>query len=68
MSHITIIISKAVPPSVAGLPEQALDVSYEYRLPVPHDATPKRVGDMVSRAYRHLEGRLVSGTQEDADE
>lgn len=61
MSHITIIISKVASP--VETQESALGVSYEYCIPVPHDATPKKVGEMVARAYRHLEGELVSSEQ-----
>ena len=59
MSHITIIISK----SASTEQDLAMETSYEFRIPIPHDATPKKVGDMVSRAYRHLEGDLVKPDQ-----
>lgn len=55
MSHITIIISKVASPS-----DGVLDSSYEYCIPVPHGASPKKVGEMTSRAYRHLEGELAT--------
>ncbi len=49
MSHITIIISRAAPS------EDSLDAVYEYSMPVPHDATPQQVGEMVRKAFRRLE-------------
>lgn len=60
MSHITIIISKA------ATTEEDLraDVSYDYRIPVPHSATPAEVGNLVRNAYRHLEGHLVGSEDE----
>lgn len=57
MSHITIIISK-VAGSTGNL---EAEVSYEYRIPVPHEATPRTVGRLVERAYEYLEGHVVSG-------
>ena len=57
MSHITIIISKAVVPG-NGEPQNhaAADVpTYDYRMPVPHDASPADVAQMVREAYRRLE-------------
>lgn len=63
MSHITIIISKVA----ASAEDLAAETSYEYRIPVPHDAPPKKVGEMVRRAYQRLEGHLPSD-QENLDE
>lgn len=56
MSHITIIISKATPAAAVDSAE-ALTPSYEYRLPVPHGATPKQVGELTRQAFKQLEGR-----------
>lgn len=53
MSHVTIIISRAAAP--VGDQAHALEPSYEYRIPVPHDATPAEVGELVRKAYRRLE-------------
>lgn len=54
MSHITIIISRAAAPSSDA--EHTNEPFYEYSLPVPHDATPAQVGEMVRKAYKRLEG------------
>lgn len=63
MSHITIIISKAA----TSMEDLSSGTTYEYRIPVPHDATPAQVGQMTRQAYRHLEGHSVSeqGGQEE---
>lgn len=61
MSHITIIISKAAAPD-------SLEAGYEYRIPVPHDATSTRVGEIVRKAYRHLEGHIVTPQDEQGEE
>lgn len=53
MSHITIIISK-MPTPAEGV--ETMDVSYEYVIPIPHDATPDKVATLVRQAYRRLEG------------
>lgn len=53
MSHITIIISKSSPMIVEG--DSTPEVAFTYSIPVPHDATPTRVGEMVRQAYRHLQ-------------
>jgi len=53
MSHITIIISKAAP-AVDSVPFSP-EVSYEYCIPIPDNATPTEVGAMIRRAYRRLE-------------
>lgn len=63
MSHITIIISKTAPPAASD--EPAAETSYEYCMPVPHDASPKKVGEMVRRAYQRLEGSLTSDEKSD---
>lgn len=60
MSHITIIISKAA----TSTEDLAAETTYEYRIPVPHGATPAQVGQMARQAYRHLEGHVVSGNAE----
>lgn len=54
MSHITIIINRA--PAPTGDTTHELAASYEYKIPVPHDATPAQVGEMVRKALRRLEG------------
>jgi hypothetical protein len=54
MSHITIIISRAPAPTSDSAHEH--QPSYEYAIPVPHDATPAQVGDMVRKAFKRLEG------------
>jgi len=51
MSH-QIIIRRSAAPSESVSTEP----SYEYSIPVPHDATPAQVGELVRRAYRRLEG------------
>lgn len=53
MSHITIIISRAAPPTADEA--HALQPSYEYAIPVPHDATPAQVGEMVRKAFKRIE-------------
>lgn len=54
MSHITVIISRAAPAS--GDTTHEHEPSYEYRIPVPHDATPAQVGEMTRKAFKRLEG------------
>lgn len=54
MSHITIIISRA--PAPTGDTAHELQPSYEYRIPVPHDAAPQAVAELVRKAYKRLEG------------
>lgn len=54
MSHITIIIRRA--PAPINDQAHALAPSYDYSIPVPHDATPAQVADLVRKAYRRLEG------------
>lgn len=53
MSHISIILSRA--PAPIGDTAHELAPSYEYVIPVPHDATPAQVGELVKKAYRRLE-------------
>lgn len=53
MSHITIIISKPSPMIVEE--EATPEVAFTYSIPVPHGTTPAQVGEMVRRAYRHLQ-------------
>lgn len=55
MSHITIIISK-VSVGDTTLATEAPEVSYEYAISIPHDATPDRVAKLVRQAYQRLEG------------
>lgn len=64
MSHITIIISKAA----TSAEDLTQDTSYDYRIPVPHGTSPMKVGEMVRRAYRHLEGHLVDGSGQQVEE
>lgn len=54
MSHVVIIIQRAAAPTTDQ--EYDLQPSYEYSIPIPHDASPAQVGEMVRRAYRRLEG------------
>lgn len=54
MSHITIILRRA--PAPTGDTAHELAPSYEYQIPVPHDATPAQVGELVRKAYKRLEG------------
>lgn len=65
MSHITIIISKVAPTDADDV---ATETSYEYCIPVPHDVSPRKVGEMVRRAYQRLEGSLTSNLDEKSDE
>ena len=53
MSHITIIISRAPAPTSDS--DHGHKPSYEYAIPVPHDATPAQVGEMVRKAFKRLE-------------
>jgi len=53
MSHVTIIISRSAP-AIADTAHE-LEPSYEYSIPVPHDATPAQVGEMVRKAFKRLE-------------
>lgn len=55
MSHVTIIISRQQPFTEAT-EYHAPELLYTYEIPVPHDATPAQVGEMVRKAYRRLEG------------
>lgn len=56
ISHITVIISKAAPsPTNTDVASEITATTYEYRIPVPHEATPQQVGEMVRKAYRRLE-------------
>lgn len=55
MSHITIIISRQRP-FTATTEHQEPERLYTYEMPIPHDATPAQVGEMVRKAYRRLEG------------
>lgn len=56
MSHITIIISRSRQfSSVAEAANQEPELSYNYEMPVPHDATPQQVGEMVRKAFKRLE-------------
>lgn len=54
--HITIILSRAVAPGPNG-DQAASTTTYDYRMPVPHDASPADVGRMVAKAYKMLEGK-----------
>lgn len=51
MSHITIIIRRA-----PATTTDEIEPSYEYAIPVQHDATPAQVAELVRKAYRRLEG------------
>lgn len=56
MSHITIVISKAFNPLAGSADHQEQpEPSYEYEIPVPHNATPQQVGELVRKAYKRLE-------------
>lgn len=55
MSHITIVISRSRPFTEATTPSPP-ELTYSYEMPIPHDATPAQVGEMVRCAYRRLEG------------
>ena len=52
MTHAVIIIKRT---SVATESTEATGVSYNYEIPVPHEATPQQVGEMVRKAYKRLE-------------
>lgn len=54
MSHISIIISRSV--VHGGTAPAEAELTYNYEMPVPHDATPQQVGDMVRKAFKRLEG------------
>lgn len=58
MSHITIIISRAAVPGNGDQQAEAAasTPTYDYRMPVPHGATPQQVGEMVKHAFKRLEG------------
>lgn len=49
MSHAVIIIRRN-----STAPE-TLESSYEYSIPIPHEATPQQVGELVRKAYKRLE-------------
>jgi len=57
MSHVVVIIQRSAAPAGDTLQNHAAADSptYEYRMPVPHDASPADVGEMVKRAYKRLE-------------
>lgn len=55
MSHITIIISRAPAPAEMGDSVVSNVPYYEYSMPVPDDATPSQVGEMVRKAFKRLE-------------
>lgn len=52
MTHAVIIIRRSAAPAET----ESTEPSYEYSIPVPHDATPAQVGEMVRKAYKRLEG------------
>lgn len=52
MTHAVIIIRRSAEPTET----ESTEPSYEYSIPVPHDATPAQVGEMVRNAYKRLEG------------
>lgn len=55
MSHVTIIISRSRQFSSIEHEHQEPELSYNYEMPVPHDATPQQVGEMVRKAFKRLE-------------
>jgi hypothetical protein len=50
MSHAVIIIRRNAAPEA-----EATESSYEYSIPIPHEATPQQVGELVRKAYKRLE-------------
>lgn len=54
MSHVVVIIQRNA--SLSSAQNSESEVSYHYTIPVPHDATPAQVGELVRKAYRRLEG------------
>lgn len=60
MSHITIIINRSAAPSSEA--DHTHEPYYEYSLPVPDNATPAQVGEMVRKAYKRLEGADHDGS------
>jgi hypothetical protein len=51
VGHAVIIIRR----SSSSSAHDAIESSYEYTIPVPHDATPQQVGEMTRKAYKRLE-------------
>lgn len=49
MSHAVIIIRRNASQA------EATESSYEYSIPIPHEATPQQVGELVRKAYKRLE-------------
>lgn len=54
MSHVTIIISRSQ--AFTQVDNSEPELSYSYEMPIPHDATPQQVGEMVRKAFKRLEG------------
>lgn len=54
MSHVVIIIQRNA--SLHSAERAESECIYHYQIPVPHDATPADVADLVRKAYRRLEG------------
>lgn len=54
MSHVVVIIQRNS--SLHSTERVESERSYHYQIPVPHDATPAQVGELVRKAYRRLEG------------
>lgn len=55
MSHITIIISRKALAAGASTVNAEPELSYNYEMPVPHEASPQQVGEMVRKAFKRLE-------------
>lgn len=52
MSHVVIVIQRNAPITAD---QDEPECTYHYQIPVPHDATPAEVGELVRKAYRRLE-------------
>lgn len=52
MSHVVIIIQRNAPISADHVEPEC---TYHYQIPVPHDATPAQVAELVRKAYKRLE-------------
>jgi hypothetical protein len=55
MSHVVVIVQRSRPFTEAATPSEP-ELTYSYEMPIPHDATPAQVGEMVRKAFKRLEG------------
>lgn len=55
MSHVVVIIQRSSGSETISADTEP-KCTYRYEMPVPHDATPAQVGEIVRKAYKRLEG------------